>query len=82
MHADGDAGEPLDNEIPPETPCLLPKAIKLLLEEGGFTKEQLITTVGLSAQDIETLCYLPNGYLRNDLGDVIAFQSPKLKSNT
>lgn len=72
-------GEPLDNEIPPETPCLLPKAIKLLLEEGGFTKEQLITTIGLSAQDIETLCYLPNGYLRNDLGDVIAFQSPKLK---
>lgn len=71
--------EPLDDELKPELPRLLPRGIKLLLEEGGFSKEQLLNTIGLSAPDVETLCQLPEGYLRENFGEVIQLNIPTLR---
>ncbi|UOG92648.1 MAG: XRE family transcriptional regulator [Candidatus Thiothrix sulfatifontis] len=72
-------GEPLDDVLQPELPRLLPRAIKLLLEDGGFSKAQLLSTIGLSAYDVEALCQLPEGYLREDFGEVIQINIPTLR---
>lgn len=69
-------GEPLDDELEAESPRLMPRAIKMLIEQGGFTKPQLIDTIGLPAADIERLCCLPAGYMTNELGKVIPLNSP------
>lgn len=71
--------EPLDNELKPELPRLLPRSINLLLEKGGFSKEQLLATIGLAAPDIESLCQLPEGYLREPFGEIIPLGIPTLR---
>lgn len=55
-------GEPFDDDIPFEQPRLMPRGIKLLLEEGILTREGLLTQLGLSAGDCEKLCSLPEGF--------------------
>ncbi|BBH12118.1 helix-turn-helix domain-containing protein [Chromobacterium haemolyticum] len=69
-------GEPLDNVLEPESPRLMPRAIKMLLEQGGFTKPYLIETIGLPAADIEQLCSLPEGYMTGEMATVIQLNSP------
>lgn len=69
-------GEPLDDTLEPEHPHLMPRAIKMLLEEGGFSKERLIDTIGLTGPDIEMLCSLPEGYLADESATVIPLNSP------
>lgn len=69
-------GEPYDDSMEPEFPRLLPRAVKMLLEQGGFTKERLIDTIGLSGPDIEKLCSLPEGYMSSELAAVIPLNSP------
>ncbi|MBO0612545.1 helix-turn-helix domain-containing protein [Thiothrix fructosivorans] len=71
--------EPLDDELQPELPRLLPRAIKLLLEEGGFSKAQLLSTIGLPASDVEALCQLSEGYLRENFGAIIQLNIPTLR---
>ncbi|PPD35843.1 MAG: hypothetical protein CTY19_02010 [Methylomonas sp.] len=56
-------GEPLDETINFEPIRLFPRAINLLLSEGGLTKEGLLNTFGLGAPDCEQLCGLPEGFL-------------------
>lgn len=69
-------GEPYDDMFEPEFPRLMPRAIKMLLETGGFSKERLIDTIGLAANDIENMCSLPDGYLSNELASIIQLNSP------
>ncbi|MCQ4143189.1 ImmA/IrrE family metallo-endopeptidase [Vogesella sp. AC12] len=69
-------GEPLDDVLEPESPRLMPRAIKMLLEQGGFTKPYLIETIGLPAADIERLCSLPEGYMTGEMASVIQLNSP------
>lgn len=57
--------EPYDDEWPCETTTILGTAIKMLIDRGDYTKEDLIATVRLPAIDIEELCSLPDGYLSN-----------------
>jgi Zn-dependent peptidase ImmA (M78 family)/DNA-binding XRE family transcriptional regulator len=71
--------EPLDGDMLPELPRLLPRAVKLLLEEGGFNKKQLLGAIGLSAHDVESLCQLPDGYLDELFGEVIPLNIPILR---
>lgn len=55
-------GEPLDDKIPFESVRLLPRAINLLLSEGGLTKEALLAALGVSAADAQRLCGLPEHF--------------------
>lgn len=59
------ATEPLDDSTPAEKPTLIGNSIKMLIEENVRTKEQLVKDLSLYPQDIENICELPLGYLRN-----------------
>lgn len=72
-------GEPLDEAWPQETPYLMPRAIRLLLNDGGFSKARLLSTLGLAAADVETLCALPEGFFSADSAKVLPFQGPSLR---
>lgn len=60
--------EPLDGkgEMTIEQPRLLNRSIRLLCDEGIFTKPELLAAVRLPANDVESLCGLPVGYFSND----------------
>ncbi|WP_020557952.1 helix-turn-helix domain-containing protein [Thiofilum flexile] len=70
--------EPLDDDLTPEQPLLLNRAIKLLLEDGGFNKKQILKTLTLNATDVESLCNLPDGFFDTEYGEII--QLPILKN--
>lgn len=56
--------EPLDDQIEPEFPRALAEAEAVILR-SGHSADDLRQAVALSDSDIETLCGLPSGYLRN-----------------
>ena len=64
-------GEPLDNELLSEEPRLLSRSIKLLVESGAQTKENLLDILSLNAHDVEMLCGLPDGYMTSEDADVV-----------
>jgi Zn-dependent peptidase ImmA (M78 family)/transcriptional regulator with XRE-family HTH domain len=64
-------GEPGDDRIAFEEIRLMPRAINLLLKEGGFDSERLISEVGLFRTDIERLCGLQNGFLLETKNNVV-----------
>lgn len=74
-------GEPLDDVLVAESPRLMPRAIRMLLEDGGFSKHRLIETAGLSAVDVEKLCTLPEGYMSDQMAKVIPLNSPVFRSS-
>lgn len=55
-------GEPLDDTIQFEPARLLPRAVDLIVSEGGLTKDTVLSAMSLSAADSESLCGLPEGY--------------------
>jgi Zn-dependent peptidase ImmA (M78 family)/DNA-binding XRE family transcriptional regulator len=56
-------GEPFDNEIAIEHVRLLPRAVNLLLSEGGLDRDGLVRLLCLAPGDCESLCGLPLGFL-------------------
>ena len=48
--------------VPPESPKLLARGIKLLIAEGGKHPHAVLTDLGLAAADVEDLACLPRGY--------------------
>jgi Zn-dependent peptidase ImmA (M78 family)/transcriptional regulator with XRE-family HTH domain len=69
--------EPLDNELTPESPRLLQRSVRLLIDERVRTRRDLLEEFRLSATDVEALCGLPHGFMTNIEAEVI--QLPKLK---
>lgn len=57
--------EPLDDTLEPEEPRLLYTATELTLSHGSQSAEDLTAVLALAPSDIETLCGLPHGYLRD-----------------
>lgn len=55
--------EPLDDHFPVNKPGLLPEAIRMIVEHGVYTREQIETALGLNLRDVESLCGVPAGYL-------------------
>jgi len=55
--------EPLDDELPIETPRLLPKAIHMLLDNKLVSRQKFLSTCPFSPSDIEVLGNLERGYL-------------------
>jgi Zn-dependent peptidase ImmA (M78 family)/transcriptional regulator with XRE-family HTH domain len=56
--------EPLDDTLEVEEPRLLRSAVEMIASPGGQGGADLSHAVGLSDLDIESLCALPTGYLR------------------
>lgn len=58
--------EPLDDQIRPELPALLPQAIDAVVDAGLTTKERLVDDLARAPIDIERLAGLPEGSLRSE----------------
>jgi len=71
-------GEPIDEQIGFEPTRLLPRAINLLISEGGLTKDAVLSALGLSANDCERLCGLPNGFF-NQQDSISQLKTIRLK---
>ncbi|EJE5203224.1 XRE family transcriptional regulator [Salmonella enterica] len=56
-------GEPLDDLRKPESVRLLPRCVKLLLDEGIFTKSGFLEELDMARTDVEDIFSLPRGYL-------------------
>lgn len=54
--------EPFDDTTPAEHPKLMRNTIELLLNEGGFDKEDIIERTFYSDVELENLCALPKGF--------------------
>ncbi len=72
--------EPLDNKLIPESPKMLARSIRLLIDEGIKSRNDIISDIRLSASDIESLCGLPRGYMTDHNAEVITM--PELKKKT
>lgn len=55
-------GEPGDDTIPFEQPKLMRRGIQLLIENGVFERDALVSRIGLAPDIIEMLCNLRPGY--------------------
>lgn len=73
--------EPYDNDIPLEKPVLFRQVIDGLLEQGDFTKLDILNNVKLSRNDVEEILSLPSQYLNEESGKVIDFYLHKTDKN-
>lgn len=64
-------GEPGDDKVAFEETRLMSRAVRLLIEEGGFDQARITSEVGLFAPDIERLCGLPENYLRTTANKIV-----------
>jgi Zn-dependent peptidase ImmA (M78 family) len=55
--------EPLDDAFPVNTPSVLADSVKMLVEHGVYTREQIEGALSLNLSDVESLCGVPQGYL-------------------
>lgn len=62
--------EPLDDELPCETPYMIKQGIKLLIDNNVLTPDSILEELAFDKQDIDTLCYLPNDLLRKDSNSI------------
>ncbi|KKW76165.1 hypothetical protein AAV97_17390 [Acinetobacter sp. Ag2] len=72
--------EPYDIDTIAEEPNLLKNMIKMLLEQGGFDKANIIDKFGLK-KHLELLAGLPKGYLDDDFGQIINMKPNAEKVN-
>ncbi|MHA3081377.1 helix-turn-helix domain-containing protein [Acinetobacter sp. ANC 5502] len=72
--------EPLDAEKLPEEPSIIRETINLLLNHGGFAKENLIDKFGLK-KHLELLAGLPKGFLDDDFGQIISIKQHAIKNS-
>lgn len=63
-------GEPQDDKIGFEPIRLLPRAIDLLLSDGGLNKEGLLAALGMGETDCELLCALSEGFFTHESASV------------
>jgi Zn-dependent peptidase ImmA (M78 family)/DNA-binding XRE family transcriptional regulator len=55
--------EPFDDAFPVEKPSLLAQSLKMIIEKGVQTREQLEAALSLNLSDVESLCGVKKGYL-------------------
>lgn len=71
--------EPLDDTLEREKTRLLSRSLRMIVEEGGVSIATLLDAIRLAAHDVETLAYLPEGYLAGGDDRVIDLPQPRLK---
>jgi Zn-dependent peptidase ImmA (M78 family)/transcriptional regulator with XRE-family HTH domain len=62
--------EPLDDEIPIESPGLVSSAMRLIVDNKLCSEADIMDSLSLSASDIESLSGLPNEYLEKRADNV------------
>jgi len=70
--------EPLDDEMAPEQPQLLRASLELMVNQGVFTREDLMASLPYSQNDLEDLLGLPSGYLAGEVPQV-RYLGPSLR---
>lgn len=55
--------EPLDEAFKVNTPSVLGDAIRMLIEHGVYTREQIEGALAMNMADVESICGVPPGYL-------------------
>jgi Zn-dependent peptidase ImmA (M78 family)/transcriptional regulator with XRE-family HTH domain len=55
--------EPLDDAFPVNKPTMLGGAIKMIVEHGVYTRNQIEDDLRLNMRDVESLCGVPKGFL-------------------
>jgi Zn-dependent peptidase ImmA (M78 family)/transcriptional regulator with XRE-family HTH domain len=55
--------EPLDDIFPVEKPSLLAESLRMIVERGVQTREQIEAALSLNLSDVESLCGVSKGYL-------------------
>ncbi|MGM5025099.1 ImmA/IrrE family metallo-endopeptidase [Tardiphaga sp. 862_B3_N4_1] len=55
--------EPLDDAFPVEKPSLLAESLRMIVEKGVQTREQVEAALTLNLSDVEGLCGVPKGFL-------------------
>lgn len=65
--------EPFDKETTPEQPNLLRYTLELLINEGGFDKQDIIDKIDYGQSHIESLCSLPKGFFNASVQPVLRF---------
>ena len=74
--------EPLDDAFPVNHPTMLPEAVRMIVENGVFTRDQFEEALGINLADIESLCGVPDGYLDNRVIKVEFKQHRNIERNT
>ncbi|OUS08859.1 hypothetical protein A9Q96_00510 [Rhodobacterales bacterium 52_120_T64] len=69
--------EPLDDTLVSERPRLLSRSIRLLIDEGVQSRDELLNEFRLNGQDVEALCGLPRGYMTAKPAEIVTL--PTLK---
>jgi Zn-dependent peptidase ImmA (M78 family)/DNA-binding XRE family transcriptional regulator len=55
--------EPLDDAFPVEDPSLLAESLRMIVERGVQTREQIEAALSLNLSDVENICGVSKGYL-------------------
>ena len=55
--------EPLDDAFAVSSPSLLAQAVKMLVDNGVCTRDQIESRLGLNLRDVESICGVETGYL-------------------
>lgn len=56
--------EPLDDSTPVETPNLITKSVKMLVEQQIKSKDQITQDLSFHHSEVERICDLPTGYMK------------------
>lgn len=75
----GGKSEPLDDQLIPEQPRLMRRAVGLIVESGVMAREAVPDRVGLSAGDVEHLAGLPEGYFTPTTSRVVDLSAVRLR---
>jgi Zn-dependent peptidase ImmA (M78 family)/transcriptional regulator with XRE-family HTH domain len=73
--------EPLDDAMPTSNPRLLRRSIEMLVEEGIQTRDSIRNRLALPAGEIEALCSLRSGYLRDETQAGAVLSMPKIRQD-
>ena len=55
--------EPLDDAFPSSPPSILAESIRMLIDHGVQTRDQVEGALAMNLRDVEQLCGVPEGYL-------------------
>jgi Zn-dependent peptidase ImmA (M78 family)/transcriptional regulator with XRE-family HTH domain len=72
--------EPLDDNLTPESPRLLARSVKLLIDERVRSRRDLLEDFRLSAADVESLCCLPRGFMSNGEAEIVPLPTLKARA--
>lgn len=75
----GGKSEPLDDQLIPEQPRLMRRAVCLIVESGIMSRETIPDRVGLSPGDVENLAGLPEGYFAPVTSRVVDLDAVRLR---